>query len=64
MQMWIRIQCGLDSRSRAGVWPKDRAGVRAIRTLQGSKNGVRIRFENIRYIYICVRGFLQRISAR
>jgi hypothetical protein len=52
MQMRIRIECGLDSRSRAGVWPKDRAGVRAVRTLQGGKNGVRIRFENIRYIFI------------
>jgi hypothetical protein len=49
-QMRIRIACGLDSRSRAGVWPNDRAGVRAVRTIQGGKNGVRIRFENIRYI--------------
>jgi hypothetical protein len=51
IQMRIRIECGLDSRSRAGVWPKDRAGVRAVRTLQGGKNGVRIRFENIRYFF-------------
>jgi hypothetical protein len=50
MQMRIRIECGLDSRSRAGVWPNDRAGVRAVRTIQGGKNEVRIRFENIRYI--------------
>jgi hypothetical protein len=41
--------CGLDSRSRAEVWPNDRAGVRAVRTIQGGKNEVRIRFENIRY---------------
>jgi hypothetical protein len=50
-QTRIRIECGLDSRSRAGVWPTDRAGVRAVRTIQGGKNGVRIRFENIRYIW-------------
>jgi hypothetical protein len=50
MQMRIRIECGLDSRSRAGVWPNDRAGVRAVRTIQGGKNEVRIRFENIRYM--------------
>jgi hypothetical protein len=43
-QMRIRIECGLDSRSRAGVWPNDRAGVRAVRTIQGGKNKVRIRF--------------------
>jgi hypothetical protein len=49
MQMRIRIECRLDSRSRAGVWPHDRAGVRAVRTIQGGKNEVRIRFENIRY---------------
>jgi hypothetical protein len=47
MQMRIRIKCGLDSRSRAGFWPNDRAGVRAVRTIQGGKNEVRIRFENI-----------------
>jgi hypothetical protein len=47
-QMRIRIECGLDSQSSAGVWPKDRAGVGAIRTIQGGKNEVRIRFENIR----------------
>jgi hypothetical protein len=52
MQMLIRIECGLDSRSRAGLWPNDRAGVRAVRTIQGGKNEVRIRFENIRYIVI------------
>jgi hypothetical protein len=46
-QMRIRIECGLDSRSTAGVWPNDRAGVRTVRTIQGGKNGVRIRFENI-----------------
>jgi hypothetical protein len=49
MQMRIRIDCGLDSRSRAGVWPHDRAGVRAVRTIQGGKNEVQIRFENMRY---------------
>jgi hypothetical protein len=48
MQMRIRIECALDSQSRAGVWPNDRAGVHAIRTIQGGKNEVRIRFENIR----------------
>jgi hypothetical protein len=36
-QMRIKIECGLDSRSRAGVWPKDRAGVCAIRTLLKTK---------------------------
>jgi hypothetical protein len=52
MQMWIRIECGLDSRSRAGVWPNDdRARVGAIRTIQGGKNEVRIRFENILLLY-------------
>jgi hypothetical protein len=50
MQMRIRIECGLDSRSR-GVWPNDRAGVRAIRTIQGGKNEVRIRFKNIQYTF-------------
>jgi hypothetical protein len=45
-----KTRCGLDSRSRAGVWPNDRAGVRAVRTIQGSKNEVQIRFENIRYM--------------
>jgi hypothetical protein len=50
MQMLIRIECGLDSQSRAGVWPNDRAGVRAVRTIQGGKNEVLIRFENIRYM--------------
>jgi hypothetical protein len=50
-QMRIRIECRLDSRSRAGVWPTDRASVRAVRTIQGGKNEVRIRFENIRYMY-------------
>jgi hypothetical protein len=44
MQMRIRIECGFDSRSRAGVWPNDRAGVRAVRTIQGGKNEVPIRF--------------------
>jgi hypothetical protein len=48
MQMRIRIECGLESRSRAGVWPNDRASVRAVRTIRGGKNEVRIRFENIR----------------
>ena len=33
-QMRIRIACGLDSRSRAGFWKNDRAGVRAVRTIQ------------------------------
>jgi hypothetical protein len=42
--MQIRIECGLDSRSRAGVWPNDRAGVRAVRTIQGGKNELWIRF--------------------
>jgi hypothetical protein len=32
--MWIRIACGLDSRSRAGFWKNDRAAVRALRTIQ------------------------------
>jgi hypothetical protein len=45
MQMRIRIERGLDSRSRAGVWPNDRA----VRTIQGGTNEARIRFENIRY---------------
>jgi hypothetical protein len=44
MQMWIRIACGLDSRSRTGVWPNARTGVRSVRTIQGGKNEVRIRF--------------------
>jgi hypothetical protein len=30
----IRIECGLDSRSRAGFWKNDRAGVLAVRTIQ------------------------------
>jgi hypothetical protein len=50
--MRIRIECGLDSQSRAGFWPNDRAGVRAVRTIQGGKNKVRIRFENIQYIQL------------
>jgi hypothetical protein len=33
-QMRIRIECGLDSRSRAGFWKNGRAGVRAVRTIQ------------------------------
>ena len=34
-QMWIRIVCGLDSRSRSGFWKKkNRAAVRAVRTIQ------------------------------
>jgi hypothetical protein len=33
-QMRIRIECGLDSRSRAGFWKTDRAGVRTVRTIQ------------------------------
>jgi hypothetical protein len=49
MQKRSRIECGLDSRSRAGFWPNDRASVRAVQTIQGGKNEVRIRFENIRY---------------
>jgi hypothetical protein len=32
-QMWIRIACGLDSRSRAGFWKNDTAAVRAVRTI-------------------------------
>jgi len=28
--MWIRIACGLDSRSWAGFWKNDRAAVRAV----------------------------------
>jgi hypothetical protein len=51
-QMRIRIKCGFDSRSRAGVWPNDRTGVRAVRTIQGGKNEVQIRLENIRYLLI------------
>jgi hypothetical protein len=59
MQMRLRIECGLDSRSRAGVWPNYRAGVHAVRIIQGGKNEVRIRFENIRYMQYsktCVTG--------
>jgi hypothetical protein len=33
-QMWIRIACGLDSRSTAGFWKNDRAAVLAVRTIQ------------------------------
>jgi hypothetical protein len=33
-QMRIRIECGLDSRSRAGFWKNYRAGVLAVRTIQ------------------------------
>jgi hypothetical protein len=33
-QMRIGIECGLDSQSRAGFWKNDRAGVRAVRTIQ------------------------------
>jgi hypothetical protein len=33
-QMRIRIECGLDSRSRTGFWKNDKAGVCAIRTIQ------------------------------
>jgi hypothetical protein len=33
-QMWIRIACGLDSRSRAGFWKNDRAVVRAVSTIK------------------------------
>jgi len=29
-QMWIRIACGWDSRSKAGFWKNDRASVRAV----------------------------------
>ena len=32
--MWIRIACGVDSRSWAGFWKNDRAAVCAIRTIQ------------------------------
>jgi len=32
--MQITIACGLDSRSRAGVWKNDGAAVRAVRTIQ------------------------------
>jgi hypothetical protein len=32
--MRIKIECGLDSRLRAGFWKNDRAGVRAVRTIQ------------------------------
>jgi hypothetical protein len=32
--MGIRIACGLDSLSRDGFWKKDRAVVRAVRTIQ------------------------------
>jgi hypothetical protein len=49
-EMQIRIECGLDLWSRAGVWPNDRASVRVVRTIQGGKSEVWIRFENIRYI--------------
>src|SRR5215469_1130041 len=33
-QIWIRIACGLDSRSRTGYWKNDRAAVRAVRTIK------------------------------
>jgi hypothetical protein len=33
-QTRIRIECGLDSRSRAVFWKNDGAGVRAVRTIQ------------------------------
>ena len=33
-QMPIRIACGLDSRSRAGLWKNDTAAVFAVRTIQ------------------------------
>jgi hypothetical protein len=33
-QMRITIEGGLDSRSRAGFWKNDRAGVRVVRTIQ------------------------------
>jgi hypothetical protein len=33
-QLWIRITCGLDSRSRAGFWKNDRATVHGVRTMQ------------------------------
>jgi hypothetical protein len=33
-QIRIRIECGLDSRFRAGFWKNDRAGVRAVRIIQ------------------------------
>jgi hypothetical protein len=46
-QMRMRIKCGLDSRSRAGVWQN----VRAVRTIQGGKNEAWIRFENIWYMF-------------
>jgi hypothetical protein len=32
--MQIRIECGLDSLSRAVFWKNDRAGLRAVRTIQ------------------------------
>jgi hypothetical protein len=58
MQMRIRIECGFDLQSRAGVWPNDRAGTHAVRTIQGGKNEVLIRFENIRYIYIYIHIYI------
>jgi hypothetical protein len=33
-QMRIITACGLDLRSRAGLWKNDRAAVRAVRTIQ------------------------------
>jgi hypothetical protein len=33
-QMQVRIDCGLDSRSRVGFWKNYRAGVCAVRTIQ------------------------------
>jgi hypothetical protein len=33
-QMRIRIECGLDSQSRAGFCKNDRAGLRAVRTIR------------------------------
>ena len=43
-QMRIRITCGLDSRSWAGVWKNDRAAVCAIRTIQ---------YNNLLFIILC-----------
>jgi hypothetical protein len=38
-QMRIRIECGLDSRSRAGFWKNDRAGVLTFFRLRWQKLG-------------------------
>jgi hypothetical protein len=50
-RMWMRIEYGSDSQSRAGVWQNDRAGVRAVQTIQGGENEVQISREYMVYIF-------------